>query len=93
MARSKNGSNRLEEAIALLINNQATFNNNLATLNATQAAYQANMVALQAEIRDLERSTNEKFAQIMAILARHEQILQALPDTIRQKIGFAEKSR
>ena len=86
MARSRNGRERLEEAVIALINNQATF-------AATEAAYQANMVALQAEIRDLERSTNDKFAQIMAILARHEQILQALPETIRQKIGFADKLR
>ena len=86
MARSRNGRERLEEAVITLINNQATF-------TATQAAYQANMVALQAEIRDLERSTNDKFAQIVAILARHEQILQALPETIRQKIGFADKLR
>jgi len=46
------------------------------------------MAAMQAEIREIQRDTDQKFADIMATLARDERILQALPETIQQKIGF-----
>jgi hypothetical protein len=61
----------LEEAVATLIN--------------TQAVFQPNMAAMQAETREIQRDTNEKFAHIMATLHRHQAILEALPETIRQK--------
>ncbi len=83
-----NGSDRLEEALAQLIQNQATFVQNQATF--------------LARLSESERVTAERFARIEAdmatilrmlaehsrILAEHSRILQALPEAIREKIGF-----
>lgn len=70
MASKKTGNLSLEEAIALLIHNQAAFVSNL---NETNQRF--------------SRIENE-LAQIRAILLRHEQMLQNLPEAIREKIGF-----
>lgn len=81
MATKSSRNNHLEEALALLIQNQASFIQN-------QAAFLSQMA-------ELNRVTSERFARIEAelasirtILLRHEQILQGLPETIREKIGF-----
>jgi hypothetical protein len=89
MARAKDQSNgRLEEAMATLLQNQAVLVQN-------QASF-------LARLSDMERISAERFARIEAILLEHSRILgehsrilgehtrilQALPDTIRQKIGF-----
>ena len=75
MARARNPSNgRLEDAIATLIQNQASFLSRMA---------------------QMDQISSERFARIEAllldhsrILAEHTRILQALPETIREKIGF-----
>ena len=36
----------------------------------------------------MDRVNTERFARIEALLIEHNRILQALPDTIRDKIGF-----
>ncbi len=82
MARAKNQRNgRLEEALAILIQNQASF--------------LARMAETDQQIAEMQRINSERFARIEAILldhsrilADHGRILEALPDTIRQKIGF-----
>jgi len=80
MAR-KNSRNGLEEAVTTLLQNQTTLLQNQAIFQNTflsyQAATDARFVRIEAE-----------FDEIKAILLRHEQILQALPEAIRQKIGF-----
>ena len=79
---------RLEEAIAMLVQTQATFVQN-------QAAF-------QAQLSETERENSKRFARIEAILmehsrilAEHSRILEELPETlaqlpeaVRQKIGF-----
>lgn len=59
-----------------------------ATLIANQAAFQANMTALNARNEERFERIEAELADIRAILLRHEQILQSLPEAIRQKIGF-----
>jgi hypothetical protein len=53
------------------------------------------MVEFQREAAEFRRRTDEwqrraddRFARIEAILLEHSRILQALPDAIREKIGF-----
>jgi len=77
MAKSRNNGERLEEAMATLINTQASFQ---ATFLALQASMDARFARIEAELAELR--------EIPAILMRHEAILQALPEAIRQKIGF-----
>jgi hypothetical protein len=82
MARAKSsGNGQLEQALATLINTQASF---------------------LAQMRDMDRVTSERFARIEAILGDHSRILadhsrilaeivrmmQALPEVVREKIGF-----
>ena len=74
-ARNKNG--RLEEAIALLINSQAVLANN-------QAAF----LSVARETQEDRTLIRRELEQIKAILMRHEQMLQSLPELIRDKIGF-----
>lgn len=69
-AKRPSKNNRLEEAIAILIQNQASF------------------LARISEMDQRFMRIEERLSHIEAILLRHEQILQALPEAIRQKIDF-----
>jgi hypothetical protein len=70
----RNSNARLEEAVATLISNQASF--------------QANFMALTARTDERFARIEAELGEIRAILLRHEQILQSLPEAIRQRIGF-----
>jgi len=89
MARAREQRNgRLEEAMA--------------TLLQTQAAFLARISETDRELAELKRINAEHFARIETILlehsrilaehtrilADHSRILAALPDAIRDKIGF-----
>jgi hypothetical protein len=75
VARAKSaGNGRLEEALATLIQNQA--------------AFVARMSEIDARVADMDPVNSERFARIEALLLEHNRILQALPDAIREKIGF-----
>ena len=69
---TKNGNN-LEQAMALLINNQAAFVAQLNETNKRQATIEQKL---------------EKLDVIEQILLRHDQVLAGLPEAIRQKVGF-----
>jgi len=76
-----NGHDRLEEAMALLIQNQAAFVSRLAETDRIHAQF--------------ERETAERFARIEAqmaeiirVLSEHGRLLERLPEAIRDKIGF-----
>jgi len=89
----KNG--RLEEALAIMLQN-------MATLVQTQAAFVADKRETDKELADLRRQNNERFARIDQNFARIDQlfaqmdqrlagierILERLPDAVRDKIGF-----
>jgi hypothetical protein len=72
---------RLEEAMSTLLQNQAALVQN-------QAAFLARASATDQRLSELERINAERFSRIEALLLRHEQLLQALPEAIREKIGF-----
>jgi hypothetical protein len=75
MARARSaGNGRLEEALATLIQTQATF--------------LARISEIDARVAEMDRINSERFARIEALLLEHNRILQALPDAIRDKIGF-----
>jgi hypothetical protein len=82
MARKNESRNgRLEEAMATLLQNQAAF---LARISAMDQRYSE----MDQRYSEMERINSERFARIEAILLEHSRILQALPEAIRQKIGF-----
>lgn len=74
MPKTKNGDGRLEDALATLIQNQASF--------------VARMSDIDARMVEMNRVNSERFARIEALLIEYNRILQALPDAIRDKIGF-----
>ena len=77
----KAANGQLEEAMAVLINNQSSFLTQMTHSNAQIA---------QLNARSEERffRIESELAEIKAILLRHEQMLQALPEAIRERIGF-----
>jgi hypothetical protein len=82
MARVKpirNGS--LEEAVRDLIRSQATLVQNQALLVAQKAE-------LDKQIAETNRISDERFARIEAILMDLVRAMQALPEAVREKIGF-----
>jgi hypothetical protein len=103
MARSKsNGDDRLEEAMrslaqaqatliqanATLVQNQAAFQARIAEIDARNAETNREMIELKREVAETNRINSERFARIEALLLEHNRILLALPDAIREKIGF-----
>jgi hypothetical protein len=92
MARAKEQRNgRLEEAMTLLLHNQAE-------LVQTQTAFVAQMRDRDREMIEFQRrfariderfsQMDQRFAQMDQRLAGIERILERLPDAVRDKIGF-----
>jgi hypothetical protein len=46
------------------------------------------MAEIDAQRVETDRINGERFARIEALLMEHSRILRALPDVIRDKIGF-----
>lgn len=89
MARTRNqGNGRLEEAMALLIQNQAAFVAQIAEMNRQMAETDRINSERFGRIETLLLEHSRILAEHSRILAEHTRILQALPETIRQKIGF-----
>ena len=55
---------------------------------SNQASFQANFMALTAGSDERFARIEAELAEIRAILLRHEQMLQSLPEATRQRIGF-----
>lgn len=69
-----------------------------AVLN-TQAATQETMALLMRQIAETEAAIRTELsgirseqAAIRTILVRHEELLRGLPDAVRSRIGFQEKT-
>jgi hypothetical protein len=68
------GSGDLEAAMALLIRNEA--------------AATAEIAQIRREEQERRRREDKLFAEILALLAEHSRLLAALPEAIREKIGY-----
>ena len=76
-ARKRNGNGNLESAMALLINNQAQFVSEMTDINR--------------RYNELKQESAGRLANIETLLLQHDQLLKALPEAIRDKIGFKAK--
>ena len=92
---TRSGNGRLEEALAALIQNQATFLGHLTEMDKRFARMDERFARMDERMEERFARTDERFARIEAeletiktILLRHERKLEALPEAIRQKIGF-----
>jgi len=78
MARAKVERNgRLEEAMATLLQNQASLVQNHISFLAWRSEIEQRFARIEAILLEHSR-----------ILGEHTRILQALPETIRERIGF-----
>ena len=78
---SQNGHDRLEEALAMLIQNQATF---VGRLSESERRH----VEFERETADRFARIEAKMAEIIRVLGDHGRLLQQLPEAVRDKIGF-----
>ncbi|PYS00125.1 MAG: hypothetical protein DMG16_16270 [Acidobacteria bacterium] len=92
-ARQLNGT--LEAAMAMLLQNQAAlakqhieFLDRSDKRNAEMEKQTAEMQKRHAEMEKKHAEVMKELDVIKSVLARHEKILERLPETIRQKIGF-----
>jgi hypothetical protein len=85
---SSNGRDRLEEAMALLIQNQASF---LSDMRQIERASSERFARIETDMNAIMRILADH-SRILAdhgrILADHGRLLERLPDAIRDKIGF-----
>lgn len=75
---------RLDAALAALIQAQATLSQNHVLLTQTQATFVQDM----DDFRKVVARIDERFNRIEAILARHQEMLQALPARLKREVGF-----
>jgi hypothetical protein len=75
------GRGRLTEAMARLLQSQAT-------LIQTQTAFVRDMADIRRELAEYQRRADERFRQIMAVLAEHGQLLEKLREEVRRQFGF-----
>ena len=73
-----------------LIQSQAALAEQQTTSLARLSVTDKELAELRRESIELRRENEERFARIEAILLRHEQILQGVPEAIREKIGFKQ---
>jgi len=79
--RSDGRSGNLDQAMTLLVQSQASLIQN-------QASFLSQLTETHQRLARIELDLD----QIKAILLRHEQMLNDLPEAIRQKIGFKSGS-
>jgi len=93
------GRDGLEEAMRQLTLAQATLTQVQATSTQTQATLAQTQAAFVADMSEMKRESAQRFARIEAdiatilrVLAEHGRMLQALPEAVRDKIGFKPQS-
>ena len=78
---ASNGRDRLDEALAMLIPNQAMFVSRLAETDRLQAQFQREAAERFAHI-------DAQMAEIIRVLNEHSRLLERLPEAVREKSGF-----
>ena len=74
---TSNGGDRLEEAMAMLIQNQVGFLGRASEVDRTSAERFARI--------------EQDMSAILRVLAEHSRTLERLPEAVREKIGFKGK--
>jgi hypothetical protein len=75
---SANGHDRLEEAMAMLIQNQVAF---LSRLAETDRATSERFARIEADM-----------AAILRVLSEHSRLLERLPEAVRDRLGSKDRS-
>lgn len=96
MGKAKNNGNGELAASALALNqSMAALNQAMATFLVRCADTDARMARIEADRVEADRTLaariaeiDKRFIRVEALLIEHSRILQALPDAVREKIGF-----
>ncbi|HTU89797.1 MAG TPA: hypothetical protein VMF69_06860 [Gemmataceae bacterium] len=88
MAALSQAQANLVQAQANLVQASATLVQANAALAQQHTAFLVRMAEIDARMAETNRINSERFARIEAILMEHSRILRALPDAVRDKIGF-----
>jgi hypothetical protein len=81
-------NNHLQEAMALLIRNQAAFVERIARNDQERLSLQRTSDERQLENKEWQRRSDKRFDGIEERLSRVEAILLQLPKAIKKEIGF-----
>ncbi len=84
----QNGHDRLDEAMALLIHNQAKFVSSMAETNRHLAENDRIWAETRRENAERFARIERDMAAIIRTLAEHSRLLERLPEAVRDKIGF-----
>jgi hypothetical protein len=87
----RNGHDRLDEAMALLIQNQAAFVNRLAETDRAHAEFQRKHLEFERETAERFARIEVQIAEILRVLAEQGRLLERRPEAVRDKIGFKEQ--
>ncbi len=71
---ASNGGGRLEEAMAMLIQNQVAFLSRMSEIERTSSERFGRI--------------EQDMSAILRLLAEHSRLLERLPEAVREKIGF-----
>jgi hypothetical protein len=90
-----NGRDRLEEAMATLIQNEAAFVGRLAETDRAHVEFQRQHLEFERRSLEFQREAAERFARIEArmaeiirVLSEHGRLIERLTEAVREKIGF-----
>jgi hypothetical protein len=83
-----NGRDRLDEAMAMLVQNQAAFLNRLAETDRAHAESERRHLECQRETAERFARIEAQMAEIIRVLNEHGRLLESLPEAVREKIGF-----
>lgn len=80
-AATSNGRDRLDEAMAMLIQNQAAFLSRISEMDRTSSE---RFARIEQDMSSILRV----LAEHSQVLAEHSRMLERLPEAVRAKIGF-----
>lgn len=83
-----NGHPRLEEAMALLIQNQAAFTGQMAEANRQQLEFERRHLEYERSMDERVNRIESQMKDVVRILTEHSRQLERLTEAVRDKIGF-----
>lgn len=87
-ATPQNGHTRLDEAVAILIQNQAAFVANQAATDRAHTEFQRRHLEFERQTAERVDRIEAQMKEVIRILTEHGRQLERLTEAVRDKIGF-----
>ena len=84
----KKGRDRLDEAMALLVQNEAAFVGRLAETDRVHLEFERRHLEFERETAERFARIEAQMAEIIRVLSEHGRLIEGLTDAVREKIGF-----